>query len=177
MSLPGSSGSAALYSVGLLQKNERKQISLHYVFIRPTLGAGRPGSASSAPRPALSSSPPQLSRQPKPANSCSGRPPAPAPCHCGLPWGPGCSGELEEPQGMGTGNSTRSASPYWALGGLLPAGCPPGPRGGGGGTRCGLHPLFACCPRRSQGCSRPGPKVCLPHARGKRAHLPHAQGK
>lgn len=104
MSLPGSSGSAALYSVAFLEKNERKQISLHYVFIRPTLGAGRPGSASPVPRPALPSSPPRLSRQPEPANSCSHR--LPAPCRRSP------RGDRDAPEGRrsrtgwGTGSST-----------------------------------------------------------------------
>lgn len=67
VSLPRLRGSEALSSLVLLEKNERKQIPLHYVFIRPMLGAGRPGSASPALGPALPRSPPQQTAAAGPA--------------------------------------------------------------------------------------------------------------
>lgn len=51
--------------VVLLGKKENKESSLHHALIHPTPGTGRSDTASSTPRLALLSSPPQ------PANSCS----------------------------------------------------------------------------------------------------------
>lgn len=81
----------------LLGKMENKGSSLHYVFIHPALGTGRPGTASSTPGLALLISPAQEPRQLPPARI----------------------GMLRT---MGTESSARPAGVCWDLGELSPAG-------------------------------------------------------